>query len=122
MTEVEDVRAVLRGIGADLLSDDTIEQAILQAEEIVMAEASESVPFERKERATTLLAAYFAFTSYATEVERELGTTPPALTVQLETLKQNAERMLEYIRRHGETSHPKTVFGLTDSLVNVSNC
>jgi len=122
MTEVEDVRAVLRGIGADLLSDDTIEQAILQAEEIVMAEVSESVPFERKERATTLLAAYFAFTSYATEVERELGTTPPALTVQLETLKQNAERMLEYIRRHGETSHPKTVFGLTDSLVNSSNC
>jgi len=118
MVEVSDVRAFLKNISEDLLSDETIQVNLETANQIVEKEAGESVSFSTKERAKLLYASYLSFLSYATEVERTLGTAPPMLAAQVEALRNLAERFLEYVRRAKVTPQAKTALALTESLID----
>jgi len=121
MVEVNDVRRFLKNIPTDLLSDDTIQVNIDTANTIVDNEASKKAAFQLKERAKLLYASWLSFLSYATEVERTLGTTPPTVTVQLETLKTLAEQFLVYVKRGDVSAPPTVVFDLTESLMDKLN-
>lgn len=84
------VRRQLNDVPEDYLSDETIYQALTQADQYLSKVFDSSVDTTYREHCLVVLAAYYAYAMYVSSIERGLGGMPAAAEVRFRMLRELA--------------------------------
>ena len=98
------------------MSDETIEIQITQATWVVDKEKSVAASDEDLDKVVLVRSAFYATLAYMEEAERSLGMIPPGLAILANSLKNESEMAIEYIKRGTIYSIPLSVVTLSESI------
>jgi len=108
-----DVRDFLNKISTQRLSPETIEKQIEVANTTVESEKGSSATEEQINDAKLVYAAFLSLGAYASQLERSVGGTPPAVDRQLRFLETLSTAMLNYVKRGNPQFLPMVAQGAT---------
>jgi len=105
VVNASDVRLYLNDVATDLISDDSLNQAISLAETVVSEEASSTCKLDTKDHAILAQAGWIAYGKYASHVERAMGKVPTKISGLIKFYEYLKNIFMKYVRS-GDTLPP----------------
>lgn len=117
MVTILEVRYALGNIDKDLLPDETINGAIIDAETDFEYLSDKNVPTQLIQKAVKYKAAYLAYAGYLAKMERGIDVAPtPQMRSTLDLLEKEVDKCLLEIQREYAAPIGEVPAGLTETV------